>query len=248
MKSEYVSLTGGARALPLPLIPEAATSMFKSFADVVALFRTDVTIQGKDVNIEEVALISQLCRELKAKNRAVGLVYPTLYPPNLLSNNSPEILKALSDIYIEKALADEIVSRYEAQDQATQASNPDRPKIPKLKALNARFDKFVDGLLKAAENGGNPLASLINAERLISMLGNESSYVLYVRVLKAAGSNKTKKNLFTGSKLYHSGGSVISYMMFDREGAIKMANTLYNYDGYIQVKSKNDNLANNLQP
>jgi len=248
LKDTFASLSKGPKGVPLTLLPEAATGMLKSFIDVAALFRTDTVIQGKTVSIEEVALVSQLARSLKGIKRDLNVFYPKIYPPQLLAEAPPDIINTANELNIERLFAEDTVRRFEGLDEEKKKDSPYKDAIPMLKGLIDQCNKLTSSLFKASgENGANPLISLIKAEKIIKILGEPASYVLYVKVLKAAGSNKTKRNLFTGTRLYHSGGSIISYALFDNQGAVKIANTLYNYDGYLQIKSKNGNLTNNLE-
>ena len=64
-------------------------------------------------------------------------------------------------------------------------------------------------------------------------------YWLQLKVLKAGGNNRIKTNLvvdiFTGgNRLSHSGGVVVEYILFDRNGLAKASDIFTEYSGYIK--------------
>jgi hypothetical protein len=241
--------TNGESALvTAAMMPQAATSVLGSIADVLAMFHTDVDIKGKSFTFDEVALVSQLVPELSGEGRRV--IYPVLYAPDMLSEvttDIPEILTLFSNVFKQKAQADDIIAAYDAKDEAGKKQDPYRARIPTLKALGAAFDKYAADLSKLDDQSGtSPMASLIRAERLNKVLVQPDAAMLYVKILRAGGNNRVTKNLFKGTKISHSGGTVVSYMLFDNTGTAVLANTLYNYDGYKRFKSKYGTLSNNL--
>lgn len=226
------------------LAPELATTMLKSVADVLAMFRTNTDIKGVSITIEEAAFISQLKQHLTG----VTLVYPALYPPNLLvaaSTDNDGLMKMMSNIFEEKVKADEIIKEYEAA--TDKKSHPYRNRITRLKAMNDQFDKFVAALtVLDATTGASPMTNLVRAEKLRKTLKKGDSGMLYVKVMKAGGNNKITQNLFKGTKISHSGGVVVSYIVFNNAGEVALADTLYNYDGYLRIKSKEGTLTSNF--
>lgn len=241
----------GAEAVPVTalMMPQAATAVLGSVADVIAMFRTNVDIKGKSFTFEEVALVSQLIPELSGADRRV--IYPTLYSPDMMSevpSDIPEILTLLSNVFKQKAAADDIIARYDAlKDDAAKAQHPYHGRIPTLRSLNEAFAKYAADLGKLDDTTGtSPMAVLIKAEKLNKILVHPDAAMLYVKVLRAGGNNRITKNLFKGTKITHSGGTVVSYILFDNTGGAVLANTLYNYDGYKRFKSKYGTLHSNL--
>jgi DNA repair exonuclease SbcCD ATPase subunit len=117
--------------------------------------------------------------------------------------------------------------------------------IARLKAKNEQFAKFVEALVKADNASGfNSLTSYIKAEIILAALkGAEQKdtnfYWLQLKVLKAGGNNRIKTNLvvdiFTGgNRLSHSGGVVVEYILFDRNGLAKASAIFTEYSGYIK--------------
>jgi hypothetical protein len=61
-----------------------------------------------------------------------------------------------------------------------------------------------------------------------------------LKVQKAGGNNRVKTNLvvdlFTGgSRLSHSGGAVVEYILFDRDGKAVSSDIITGYEGYIKA-------------
>ncbi len=122
-------------------------------------------------------------------------------------------------------------------------ANPGGPEtaITKLKALNNQFDKFVEALVKA-DNGpvSNALTSFIRAERLLTVTSGDNDYWLQLKVVKAGGNNRIKTNLLLdifrgGNRISHSGGAIVQYILFDKDGKSVASDTFTQYDGYIKA-------------
>jgi tetratricopeptide (TPR) repeat protein len=233
--------------IPALLAPEVGTTLIKSVIDLISLFRTDTDIKGKPVTIEEVALVSEVTRKVKDQYRDIEIVYPMVYLPGLLSTGiagAPEILKNIFVVSDLKAKADQFILEVQSkEDQKQDAAT--KSKVLQLKALNEQFEKLASYLTTTDEKTGiNGLTVLLKAEVLSTNINKEGSSILYLKILNAGGNNKITRNLFTGSKLYHSGGSIVSYILFDKSGMIKASGTLYNDLGY----TKADKISNNFKP
>jgi hypothetical protein len=62
-------------------------------------------------------------------------------------------------------------------------------------------------------------------------------HILIVHALESGGASMTKSNLFLGSRIYFSGGSVATFSLFGVDGAVECAGYSYDYSGYIREKS-----------
>jgi len=118
--------------------------------------------------------------------------------------------------------------------------------IAKLRAKNEQFAKFIEALVKAdSATGLNSLTSYIKAENMRTALkgveGKDTDfYWLQLKVLKAGGNNRIKTNLvvdiFTGgNRLSHSGGVVVEYILFDRNGKSVASDIFTEYSGYVKA-------------
>ncbi len=118
--------------------------------------------------------------------------------------------------------------------------------IARLRAKNTQFDKFIEALVKADNVSGlNSLTSYVKAENMLAALkgadgADTSFYWLQLKVLKAGGNNRIKTNLvvdiFTGgNRLSHSGGAVVEYILFDRNGKSVASDIFTEYSGYVKA-------------
>jgi hypothetical protein len=117
--------------------------------------------------------------------------------------------------------------------------------IARLRAKNDQFAKFVEALVKAdLTTGLNSLTSYIKAENILAALKgpqgqDRNFYWLQLKVVKAGGNNRIKTNpvidVFTGgNRLFHSGGAVVEYILFDPDGRSVAADTITQYSSYIK--------------
>jgi hypothetical protein len=117
--------------------------------------------------------------------------------------------------------------------------------LAKLRAKNEQFTKFIEALVKADSlTGLNSLTSYVKAENILAALkgadGKDTNfYWLQLKVLKAGGNNRIKTHLvvdiFTGgNRLSHSGGAVVQYILFDRNGKSVASDIFTEYSGYIK--------------
>jgi DNA repair ATPase RecN len=151
---------------------EAGATALSSFVDLLAFFRTDVEIKGKDVAINRRALVNELLRALRNKNSGLTLLNPAEFPPHLIdpATQKPFLsptLALLGELYILKAEADKMISNLKelpvkeaklkelteasAKNAATiKANNEAVTKLDEsLKVMLARLKKLKPGSAKA---------------------------------------------------------------------------------------------------
>jgi hypothetical protein len=82
------------------------------------------------------------------------------------------------------------------------------------------------------------MRGLYRAERIKNLLEDKqtTTYVLHLKMAKAEGVRTTKSNLFTGTKLSYSGGIIVSYILFDRDGKIIRSGIRGSYGGSSNSK------------
>jgi hypothetical protein len=153
-----------------------------------------------------------------------------------------ELMAQICVVYALKAQADQVLAAYDALNDAQKKTNACGKIILPLQALNKQFSDEIAGLTTIDQKTGfNPVTALVRAEKLRLILTDNNSYILQLKVQAAGGNNKVTKNLFKGTKLFHSGGSIISYILFDQSGAIKISKTVYDYSGYVKDKELRQN-------
>jgi hypothetical protein len=70
-------------------------------------------------------------------------------------------------------------------------------------------------------------------------------YVLNLKALESGGGVMSKSNLFSGTKVYFSGGAVATYALFQIDGNFVCSANLYDYDGYVREKDFQMKLRSN---
>ncbi len=140
-----------------------------------------------------------------------------------------------SDAEMEKG---ELETEVQSLKATAEAKAPGR--LEELKALNANFDKFFEDIVKVDTNTGlNLLALFVKAEDLDKALLKNNTYWLEIKSVKAGGNNRTRRNLiryFMGAKVDHSGGVIIEYTLYNKDGSVVCADKLSIYNGYLEPK------------
>jgi hypothetical protein len=111
--------------------------------------------------------------------------------------------------------------------------------VKSLTELNKRFQTFADDFIKVDASGVNALALFVRAEDIQKVMKGDHSYWLEIKSVSAGGNNRVRKNLlrhFTGAKLDHSGGVIIEYALYNKEGGVVTADKLSIYEGYVEPK------------
>lgn len=73
-----------------------------------------------------------------------------------------------------------------------------------------------------------PLAQLIKAEKLISILKQDTTFTLRLTIA-ANGTTKIKKRLFLDARIKHSAGAILTYQLFDVTGKVVLADVIQYY-------------------
>lgn len=84
--------------------------------------------------------------------------------------------------------------------------------------------------------GDKTFASYLQAESLHNVISAANSRWLDVKMVKAGGNMRVKSNIFTnlvvGSRVNFSGGSVVSFNVFDNQGKSEKSGVVSSYNGY----------------
>lgn len=205
------------KAFGVELAIPAATMLVKSVIDLIALFRTQRTITGVAITIDDLAFISEVAGVLANQKPKPSKVYvPNLYPQPADTKGIAAALDAARDRSI-----------------AAQQRIAQEPDATKKAAAQTRFDQ-LEQIRKGYEDfvthsdGSAAIAALVRGATVDALLNG--AFVLYLKVLKSGGANETKKSLF-GSSLKHSGGVVVNYILFAADGSIMASSTDHSYSG-----------------
>lgn len=234
--------------------------------DLFGLFRSDVKVSGVELlPTEESAVVAEVSRHLKGK---VVVYYPRFFNPATLqplSSENSEIFSRLKQLSVHYAEAQAILQAMkdrisELEGKGDGATDEEKKQLAALKLalvktpfvelgrLNKGVEKLFEDLpLADAGQSSNLVTRLIKAESLGDELNCPTCFVLYLKPQAAGGSNIVKRNLFTtvftGNLIRHTGGSVISYIIFGRNGEVLSSATLHNLTRPIKGK----NIKNNLE-
>jgi hypothetical protein len=122
--------------------------------------------------------------------------------------------------------------------------------VKSLSDLNKRFQTFVDEFVKVNSTGVNALSLFVKAEDIENVMRESNSYWLEIKSVSAGGNNRVRKNLlryFTGAKVDHSGGVIIEYTLYNREGRVVYSDKFSYYGDYVEPKNIR-NLRDQVRP
>ena len=93
---------------------------------------------------------------------------------------------------------------------------------------------------------GNTFQQILLADLLAHQIWNgidppdpttlAKSHILTIQTLESGGGQLTKSNLFTGSKIYFSGGAVATFALYGVNGVLECGGYAYAYGGYVRDK------------
>lgn len=222
-------------AVPPTMLAPIAGGVVKSIAEIVALFRTNVDYKGRDVSVDQPSFIALVASHLGAK---VQLYVPGSYLPNPVLAGQKGLLSRLGDVETLRLMLSGRVADYDAKDEKGKAADALHAGIEDARVLLQETDALMKVLAEVDDaTGAATLAALLKAAQLRQVL--EEAHVLEVRAVAAGGTNRTKRNLFTGGSLSHSGGVVATFTLYDRAGKVAAAGT---YDAYAPLV-KNGSIA-----
>lgn len=212
-----------------------AVTAVKTLIDLIALFRTDTEIKSVEITLDDVALVASVANQL---GPGIEVYDPQILPLGLSSSvfANSAVIKNLDDLYMARQSTQQAVATAVAAladpDPAVLKAQADALEEPLTKA-EALFQTFHDALLKVEEaSGTSALAKFLRAEVLAAQLREQDSYLLYLKIVKAGGSNRVTQNRFSGSKVTHSGGAIVTYILFHPDGLISASDTFHSHSGF----------------
>ncbi|MDX6531950.1 MAG: hypothetical protein QOH41_4240 [Blastocatellia bacterium] len=144
--------------------------------------------------------------------------------------------KFISDLEARKSAAQSSKSAAESQ---LEYSARKKNVLERLQDLNRQADELVANLAKPDEKTGrSELANFLRAENIDKALGT-NGYWLEFKSISAGGNNRIQKNLFryfSGAKIDHSGGIVVEWALYNRNGVSVDSNKDSSYGGYLTPK------------
>ena len=231
---------------------------------LLRLFKTDRTLVGEDVTLDDFAIVALLAGKLSG----IDIVYPPSYFPDAFGwKDIPEVydkFNKLAEAQITVANLPERIAakKQEIADRKTQAGT-DKACAAMLDADAARLEEFANkvsvfkealaqvntALTKTSDQSGMALIqSLVLAERLATRM--QGAFLLQVKPIAAGGTTHTSTNIF-GTTFSFSGGAIVSYVLYRPDGIVATAGTVPVFAGLFKDEKLNDALqkaAPNPQP
>jgi hypothetical protein len=157
------------------------------------------------------------------------VIYSALSVPGLLISpdyNSSDLLKDFRKIATLRQQSGIEVAAFDAKDAAAKNTDPDKEKIAQLKSLNAEYDQLLTGTGQIdGKTNISALSVLLKGELLMRKMSRAECAVLLVKAT-GGGENMTTRNLFTGGKMFHSGTSILTYLLFTNNGELALSDVL----------------------
>lgn len=243
------SLAGGAITAPL-LAGYAVAGTLRSAIDVISLFKSNTSFSNFELTADETNWVASFAHAALKEHWQVyhpGMVPPGLIPPSAAGRfmRTWTNLKTLNETLAQQIqLLDEAVAAQQAAlatvpppDAATQQSINAR--IKELSTVKAQAQYMVpvyaqlEKLLLSSDATTNisVQSGIIRAEQLVQLLGEEDTYIIKLSV-SSRGSNKISENLFRNARIYHSAGTAVSCLLFDKTGRILFAHNTSHYTPY----------------
>lgn len=253
----------GTKAGPatIPLVVNGIAAL----ASVAQAFKTQMSVVSSAITIDPLALQAALAHSWRSvpKNRQALVVYPGFVDGaaasdvgaavNELAANHDRAIDLQSDMTtwlnnravqdaadaaMQKA-AKGAAKKKPATDpvalQKKQAVEGIAALLAQLKTIDTRVTQVIDTLNATSEQHPvSPLTQLIKIGFSIKKL-RDGVPALTIKVVASGGNSLATNNLFTGAKLFHSGGAVLAYSLLDSDGAVLAGNVLDSHTGYVRM-------------
>jgi hypothetical protein len=222
---------------------------------LLGFFRTDFTVGGIDVALEDSILVHSLAGLIVGAGKNLSVQLPSIYNPGALADTGAGIISKLTGLSLLKETTldrvkhhDTISARFTADaDKETDATRKaallENAKTHKdatggLKAAAAFYDGFLGKLTAADDKGVVPLTNVIREGVIADALAN-GNLLMLVKIQKSGGAFYTKKNILTalGSMpFFHMGGVVASFVLLEgRTGNVLKSGVAPVHGGFIQA-------------
>lgn len=235
--------------------PIAATGLALEAADkLLGFFRTDYTVGGIDVTVEDATLIHELAGRLT--DNKVTVYLPRLFNGNELTQTAAEVIDELAVTALRRASGSAAAAAHDRliavwTDRASKEAEEERKKemtaaaeahkrasdaIGKAIAL---YDSWFDKLSSPEKNSAVvPIVAVIREQAMMKALDGGRA-LLVVKLHAAGGSYYAKKNIWTvfgGMPFFHMGGTVASFALIDgTTGAVAAAGTVPVHGGFLKA-------------
>lgn len=252
----------GIKKEAVPIVAAAGLAL-DALNKAIGFFRTDYTVGGISVTLEDSMLVNSLAGTLVANYENMKVRLPGIYNAQAVSSTfETGIGKQLTDMamlkagFQVKATQHEKVSAAYAEQAGKETDTKKKDKLLKnaatrkaaaeaVKAGISVYDAFFTKLVTTDDKGTVALTNVIREESLANAL-KANGLLLFVKVHKSGGAYYTKKNLWTffgGMPFYHMGGTVGSFVLIDGiEGDVLASGVVPIHGGFVNA----DKLGTNV--
>ncbi len=249
-----------------PPIFGAAGFTLDAINKLLGFFRTDYTIGGVEVALDDSTLVLETASQLCSPQAGWNVKLPAIYDPKAVLNSETKIVNDLSELSVQKIQA---LSRAELHEdyiatlnkEAGQTSDAKkREEIAKqnepikkkhkevadnLKQAAAFYDQFYSKMTAVNERTSLVPLSIIAKEAAVfealSDTGGNPAYLLILHIHKSGGGYLMKKNLWTffgTMPLYYLGGTVVTYALLNGpDGSLCKSGLIPIYGGFVKASN-----------
>jgi hypothetical protein len=219
--SEMNAMIDAAGTAALTLVPSAVLSGVSLLGDIMSYFRSDYSIKGQDVKIDDETLrlvVAGKLEEPDSKGKSIST-----YLPNFRMIQESGIIKALTTLIDRKQellnLRDKVKAQY--KDKETTES---KAAIEACDNAIKTFDAFVTAISTPVNaETPSPLVQAVVRE----FVHANTKHILYVKVAASNGNVVEERRLWMAPVMLYMGGCVVSYALAKRDdGKIIMSGTV----------------------
>jgi len=248
-----------AEGLESVAAPALVSGSLEAFSKILGFFKTDYTIGGIEVKLDESLLLFSVAGKLSDKEVHLPLVYEPNAQTKTVAALTTELVelvnlrnRAANEV---NQIKDEIAdAEQKAADPQNAATKDDlltttaalKPKLDRLNGVIALYDSFASSLTTPDSNGAVPLTA-VTQELAIDTALKDGGDVLLLRLENSGGGHLLKKNLWTGfgsMPLFHMGGATVTYLLLSgKEGKVLAGDAIPVHGAFVKTSKLRDILA-----
>lgn len=215
------------------------------FADLMSYLKTETTVAGKSSTINEDTIVAALFSELQ-RDPTMTLLYPKTFAvdsPVYCGKVSVErpccASNAVSCLETRQVYCSEVANLLDDLYRARRAALAAKQQSPELRKLENYFADFLKLVAEATPtNVETALKKYVNAEQMAEMQKRKDLYYLEIKSLSAIGAQRVRKNLFfLSDKVDYSGGVIVQWTLFDKDGRVRNSGIETSYEGYTKPQN-----------
>ena len=241
----------GRGLAPVPMVGAAGAALGAA-SKLAEFFRSDFTVGGVALSLDEAAAVNEVAGQLCQK---FVVVIPGVFNPKALTDAGGSFVTQVTDLSVINQEAERRLAEHQATaDQLTNTiaaeTDPDgkraleeeltkhKSALDSLRAAVALFATWMTKLSAVNDKGATSLATIAKEQAIID--GLAGGHLLTVKVQKAGGGFFVKKNLWTvfgELPLYHMGGVALTFALLEgSSGKVLASGAVPVYGGFVKSK------------